>query len=309
MMRNTIQNKVPLATFLLLTYNQEAFVREAVTGALAQTYSPLEIIISDDASTDRTFDILTEVVEGYQGPHVVSILRNEVNLGLIGHINKLVSIAEGELLILAAGDDFSFPERTHALVSLWEENRNVDAICSAFVKMDASGTEKGLGILESFVPTRKWLITKKTHWFGCSAAYSKRLFTSFGPIAYNTTEDVVCYRRALLLGGLCYVQQPLVKYRIGCGISTRKVAPREKAKRRNEWRCNLARQMLCDFAHVAETPFILRASAWWCRALESHLLFKSVLSQKGFSRLAAYGVYAWRYPSKALPKINWLFRS
>jgi cellulose synthase/poly-beta-1,6-N-acetylglucosamine synthase-like glycosyltransferase len=37
----------PLVSFILLTYNQERFVNEAVEGALAQTYTPLEIIISD----------------------------------------------------------------------------------------------------------------------------------------------------------------------------------------------------------------------------------------------------------------------
>ena len=48
----------PLVTFALFTYNQERYVREAVEGVLAQTYEPLEIIISDDCSTDMTFSII-----------------------------------------------------------------------------------------------------------------------------------------------------------------------------------------------------------------------------------------------------------
>ena len=43
----------PLVTFALFAYNQEQYIREAVEGAFSQTYEPLEIILSDDCSSDR----------------------------------------------------------------------------------------------------------------------------------------------------------------------------------------------------------------------------------------------------------------
>ena len=46
----------PLVTFALFAYNQERFITEAVEAAFAQTYQPLEIIISDDGSSDKTYD-------------------------------------------------------------------------------------------------------------------------------------------------------------------------------------------------------------------------------------------------------------
>jgi hypothetical protein len=46
----------PFVTFALFVYNQEKYIREAVEGAFSQTYEPLEIILSDDCSTDRTFN-------------------------------------------------------------------------------------------------------------------------------------------------------------------------------------------------------------------------------------------------------------
>ena len=49
-------------TFVLFAYNQEKYIREAVEGALSQTYGAMEIILSDDRSTDRTFEIMEEVV-------------------------------------------------------------------------------------------------------------------------------------------------------------------------------------------------------------------------------------------------------
>ena len=53
-------NTRPLLTFGVCAYKQEQFIREAVEAALAQTYSPLEIILSDDCSPDRTFEIMQE---------------------------------------------------------------------------------------------------------------------------------------------------------------------------------------------------------------------------------------------------------
>src|SRR5690606_9493062 len=92
----------PLVTFALFAYNQENYIREAIEGAFAQTYEPLEIILSDDCSTDQTFEIMQEVVLGYNGPHKVCVRRNEVNLGLAGHINSILAQAEGEFICWAA---------------------------------------------------------------------------------------------------------------------------------------------------------------------------------------------------------------
>ena len=59
----------PLVTFALFAYNQEKYIREAVEGTFSQTYEPLEIILSDDCSSDRTFEIMEEMAATYDGPH------------------------------------------------------------------------------------------------------------------------------------------------------------------------------------------------------------------------------------------------
>ena len=67
----------PLVTFALFSYNQEQFIRQAVESAFAQTYSPLEIILSDDFSSDGTFEIMQEMVAAYSGPHRVVLNQND----------------------------------------------------------------------------------------------------------------------------------------------------------------------------------------------------------------------------------------
>src|SRR3954470_2116700 len=89
----------PLVTFAVAAFNQERFIREAVEGAFGQTYSPLEIVLSDDCSRDRTFEIIREMAEGYRGPHKVILNRNPVQKSIGGHINRIMEISQGEMIV------------------------------------------------------------------------------------------------------------------------------------------------------------------------------------------------------------------
>ncbi len=108
----------PLVTFAVFAYNQEKYIREAVEGAFAQTYSPLEIILSDDCSSDRTFEIMEEMARAYRGPHRVVVRRNRVNFGTLGHVLAVARQAVGRFLVVAAGDDISLAERTETMIKV-----------------------------------------------------------------------------------------------------------------------------------------------------------------------------------------------
>ena len=83
----------PLITFAVISYKEEKYIREAVEAAFAQTYQPLEIILSNDCSGDRTFDIMREMAARYPGPHIVVLNRNEKNLGTGAHINRIMELS------------------------------------------------------------------------------------------------------------------------------------------------------------------------------------------------------------------------
>ena len=80
----------PEVTVVFLAYNQEAYVTAAVQSVLAQTGVVAELILSDDASTDRTYEKMAAAVAGYTGPHQVVLRRNAVNQG-IDHIVQVVA--------------------------------------------------------------------------------------------------------------------------------------------------------------------------------------------------------------------------
>lgn len=108
----------PLMTFAIFSYNQECFIADAVKSALAQDYSPLQVIISDDCSSDNTFSVIERVVSEYCGPHEVLINKTDENSCTLNHFFEVLDLTKGEILVVAAGDDISKPDRVSSIVSV-----------------------------------------------------------------------------------------------------------------------------------------------------------------------------------------------
>ena len=212
----------PLITFVLLAYNQERYIREAVEGALAQTYSPLEIILSDDCSKDRTFAVMEAMAAAYTGPHRIILNRNAINLGLGAHCNKLFEMATGELIVMAAGDDVSLPERTAHMAAFWRASACPHgSLFSNMEVIDENGASSGLHFtqfMDSGSPypnTIEGMIRlHKPGIAGCSHVMHRDVYRLFGPLnADVVAEDATLGFRAAALGGIQFLNTPLVKYR------------------------------------------------------------------------------------------------
>jgi glycosyltransferase involved in cell wall biosynthesis len=215
----------PLVSFIVIAYKQERFIREAVEGAFVQTYSPLEIILSDDCSPDRTFEIMQEMAASYRGKHSVKLNQMTKNKGLAASINFTMALAAGELVVVAAGDDCSLPHRVETLTSEWMRAGRPSGIGSAVKNIDEHGkliellrpvsnfnqllknTSKEQ-MLRQLVQYREFVLT------GCSAAWSKETWNKFGDLMETVVnEDNALSFRSLLDRGLCFIEEPLVLYR------------------------------------------------------------------------------------------------
>jgi glycosyltransferase involved in cell wall biosynthesis len=128
----------PIVTFALFAYNQEQYIREAVEGAFSQTYSPLEIILSDDCSDDSTFEIIEEMARDYNGPHLVRVRRGGANLGVVPHVMSVSTSCMGSIVVVAAGDDISHSSRVTEHVRIYQDNV-VYCVTSAFDLIDKAG--------------------------------------------------------------------------------------------------------------------------------------------------------------------------
>lgn len=217
------QQASPLVTFALFAYNQEQFIREAVKGALAQTYEPLEIILSDDCSTDKTFEIIKEIATTYKGPHRLILNRNAVNLGRQGlgaHVNRVFGMATGELFVLAAGDDVSLDYRVAKLVEVWLEAGRPSGSLHSAVEIISSSPDLSGTIIHGKTKLGKQTLTEcirsgATGLLGCSHALTSDVYRAFGPLPEGVFfEDRCLVFRSFLIGSILYSPEILVKYRI-----------------------------------------------------------------------------------------------
>ncbi len=217
--------KMPLVTFALITYNQEKYIKSALDGALSQTYSPLEILISDDNSSDKTFEIIETEIKKYSGPHSITINRNKENLGLIGHVNKIFELAKGELIIAAAGDDISMPHRTMVLMKhYFSEIEKPLLMHSKAIEIDLNGNQTGNISPDKILRKNKTLLAaakSSALYLGATGLWSKDLYKKYGLLRYkNSYEDLTLGFRAHLEGRIKYIDEALIYYRYGNGIST-----------------------------------------------------------------------------------------
>ena len=215
-------NTPPRITLLLLAFNQSALVEAATRSCLAQEGEPLEIVLSDDASTDDTFALLQALAAAYNGPHHVRVRRNVVNLGVGAHYNAAVADSNGQLIVTAAGDDISLPHRVRTLVAAWDATgQQADLLASHLIDMDADGNDLGLLRVDNLAAWRSpddW-VHKRPYVVGASHAFTQRMFERFGPIRADLPyEDQVMALRACCMGGGFTVDEPLVRYRRG-GLS------------------------------------------------------------------------------------------
>lgn len=215
-------NDRPLISFYVIACNQERFVAEAVAGALAQTWSPLEVVLSDDCSNDRTFDVMRDMAQAYKGPHKVVLNRNAKRLGVGAHINSIVRICTGDWIVASAGDDVSLPQRTAKLRADWEaDGERAGLVYSNLVETREDGTDWYTSDFRKEVPGSdlRWDYNLRLHGrcppvHGATFAYPRRIHDDFGPLWKGIVfEDHVLNWRAELSGGILLCPEPLVRHR------------------------------------------------------------------------------------------------
>ncbi|WP_299848786.1 glycosyltransferase [uncultured Roseovarius sp.] len=209
-------------SLIVLSYNQEAFVADAVRAVLAQDCFPIEIVISDDCSSDGTFAAIQAATRGYKGPHRLHIRRNERNLGLVAHINQIIDMTTGDVIIPAYGDDISAPSRVTEISRRFETGKPL-LVHSDAVAIDENGNETRSNYRKAdFYRTTDALetATSMALYLGAAGAWHRTLFGKYGPLNYpNVYDDHILGFRAALENRVAFIEKPLLKYREGIGLS------------------------------------------------------------------------------------------
>lgn len=214
------EKQLPLVSFVALTYNHADFVEDTLAGALSQDYPNLEIIISDDASPDGTYDILQNLVKKLDKKEQVILNHNVNNLGGIPHLNYVISnFVHGDIIVLAGGDDISMPHRVSETVCMLNSDDSIMAVSGQMLRIDKFGRQMQIQL--SAIKQGKYSLDNeyiKTISFMCGGAglaFRKIVWDTFGALKdICPTEDSTIRLRALMMGNLFVSPNTFIKYRI-----------------------------------------------------------------------------------------------
>lgn len=212
-------------SYILLAYNQSSYIQEAVLSALKQNYSNIEFILSDDCSSDDTFDILEKTVKSYEFKKNVILNKNEKNLGLVSHINKCLQMSSGEVIVLAGGDDIAISDRVLKTVNYFESDPLIMAVSfNDLIFSDSINNAKPL--IETYEDDFYYLkdAFEIPSFSGASRSFRRKVFDTFGFLSEDSqTEDSTFLLRSLLCGKCVRSASQGVFYRWhGANISSAK---------------------------------------------------------------------------------------
>ena len=241
--------ELPLVSVFVLSYNCENFLPEALKGVFAQTYRPLEVIISDNNSSDNSYAVISEIVNSLprQLSNEIRIVvnRNNENIGTIGNWQKCCELAKGELFVKADGDDYSSPVRVEETVNAWLRNgKQAKIIMCHGVRTDITG-KKCVGFIN---------VSEEDLVMGAVGAYAADTYTQFPRIPQCVAyDDQIFTNRALMLAPPLVIDKILVKYRTGGGMtSSRQIDYRAPTVRILKSEIDAYTQLLADLEYIRD---------------------------------------------------------
>ena len=161
-----------LVSVILSTYNSEETIEESLVSLLNQTYKNLEILISDDGSTDKT----KEICKKFQlNDERILLFSNKKNIGLTKSLNSLAQKASGSLIARQDADDISLPERIEKQVQFMNRKK-LDAVTTRSLVMQNNKKRPGI----SFYIPDKLLINKKNPFIHGTLIIKKNVFKEIG---------------------------------------------------------------------------------------------------------------------------------
>jgi glycosyltransferase involved in cell wall biosynthesis len=132
------KNMAPLVSICIPTFNSGATLGETLASVIGQSYTRLEILVVDNASTDNTI----EVASRFDDPRI-HICRNSENIGAEGNFNRCIELASGTYTAIFHADDLYTAQMVAEQVSFLERHPEVGGVLTEAVVIDGYGREIG----------------------------------------------------------------------------------------------------------------------------------------------------------------------
>jgi glycosyltransferase involved in cell wall biosynthesis len=215
----------PRLSVVLCTYNGEAFLAAQLDSLLAQTRLPDEIVVSDDASTDGTWDMLQAFARRAARLGVaVRASRHERNRGFVQNFSEALQHAGGDLVFLCDQDDEWLPEKIALMAGRFREDPSLWLLCSDARLVGADGKDLHASLFDALeLKPRERLALHEGRAFevllrrsmvtGATAAFRRQLPELALPVGENWIHDEWLAIVAAALGKVDAVEQELIRYR------------------------------------------------------------------------------------------------
>lgn len=211
------------------TFNRAALLAETIESVRSQTFTDFRLVISDNASTDAT----SEVVRSF-GDERIKYVRSERNVGALANFNRLIALAGTEFLVLLPDDDILYPSHLEECVSLLRRSPAIGMAHTAFDLLDAeSRVYRRMHPLATRAPTaieprdRALERLMTSIWPVCSASvmYRTQAIVAAGGLREQDGEfgDLEMWMRIALHWHIGYVARPLTGFRTHAASASNQV--------------------------------------------------------------------------------------
>ncbi len=222
----TPMSETPLVSICIPTFNSSSTLRETLDSIIGQTYSNLEIVIADNASTDNTAEIANEFC---RRDRRISIRASETNIGGEANFTRCIFLANGIYTGIFHSDDIYMPNIIESQVRIMREHPEIGAVFSPALTVDATGTVTGTyGTLPQMFAGKEGealhfeevfrAVLKFGNFLVCpSALVRSRIYKEeiqmWGIRNFKTSSDLGVWLRILLNHPISVLPDPLLKYR------------------------------------------------------------------------------------------------
>jgi len=211
-MKPDIENM--LVTVVITTYNGEKYLAEQLDSIVEQTHKNLEIIISDDASSDNTLAIAQRYAVNDSR---ITIVHHEKNVGLHANLGGALSSARGTYIAISDQDDIWQRDKIEKQMAVIDDKI---AVFTDSVLIDSVGVPLGLTVLQSIRLkdrgncTRLLNLLYKNVVSGHAMLFHRSLLAVALPFSDELIFDHHLALCAAICGGLVFYPEPLVNHRI-----------------------------------------------------------------------------------------------
>lgn len=220
----------PLVSIIIITYNSSRYILETLESAKSQTYLNIELIVSDDYSTDNTIGIIESWLANNSGYFVdTRIIQSNINTGISGNCNRGVLNSKGKYLKMIAGDDILANNCVQDYISFFQANENIQ-IAASKTKIFFNGDINHFiiwpkkGEFPSELKKQQTEILKANFVYNVSIFFTRELYDKVGGFdeSYPMIEDYPFDYKVLKYGFKFYLMDNIsVYYRVNHDSTSR----------------------------------------------------------------------------------------